>query len=91
MKFKSTAMYHIKTGSVIHSQDDTKMTKTFSCPELESKKKGHYVVKDLVIFPFAWLSTPNPHCGRSVSHSALTSEASLVQRTHAPSSNALRW
>lgn len=62
-RFKSTAMYQIETESVIHFQDDTKTTKPFSCPELESKKKGHYVAEDLVIFPFAWLLTPNPCCG----------------------------
>lgn len=83
--------YQIKTASVIHSQDDTKMTKTFSCPELESKKKGHYVVKNLVLVPFARLFTLNPHRGTSVSHSALTSEAPLAQHMQVPSSNALRW
>lgn len=65
---------------IIHSQDDTKTTKTFSCPESESKRKGHYVAKDLVIFPFAWFFTLNPHCSTSVSHSAPTSKAPLLQR-----------
>jgi len=58
---------------------------------LESKKKGHYVVKDLVITPSAWLFTPNLHCAMSMSHSALTNEAPFVQRMDAPSSDVLQW